>query len=312
MPKYEPAWLRLSADTEIERGVPISSPVVTVILCVRDAATTVRCQLEALASQECGGVAWELVVVDNGSTDGTLTIVAEMLPRLPNVRIEDASDKVGIAHARNVGCRAAAGDLLLFCDGDDEVAPGWIAAMVSAAGSADILGGALHRERLNRAEWLTYDRTRTTDLQIWTGFLSFASGANCGIRRSVFHALGGFDESYRRGAEDTNFSWRAQLEGWAARFVPDAVVHYRERTTLRGLTRQFYGYGAQDPHLFRDFRALGMPASRWRKGLKFWARLVVFAPRLLSTAAGRRQWVRWAGRGAGRVIGSIRWRALYL
>ena len=258
------------------------------------------------------GVSWELVVVDNGSTDDTLAIVNEMLPRMPSARTVDASDRAGVAHARNVGCRAARGETLLFCDGDDEVAPDWIAAMVLGAGTAAIFGGALHRERLNRKEWLADGRARTTDLQRWTGFLPFPSGANCGMKTSIFRALGGFDESYGRGAEDTEFFWRAQLAGHAARFVSDAVVHYRERETPRGLARQFYGYGFQHPHLFRDFRDQGMPESRWKQGLKFWARLVVVTPRLWSTASGRRQWIRWVGRGVGRVAGSVRWRTLYL
>jgi glycosyltransferase involved in cell wall biosynthesis len=286
-------------------------PAITVVLCVRDAAATVQRQLDALAAQECG-TSWELVVVDNGSTDTTPRIVARMCDRLPNLRVVDASDKVGLAHARNIGCHAARGDMLFFCDGDDEVDPGWIAAMARAAETADIVGGALDRTRLNDPGWLTPERRRTAGLQVWPGFLDFPSGANCGMRATVFHALGGFDESYAGGAEDTQLFWRAQLAGSTPLFVPDAVVHYRERGRLRDIARQFYGYGVQDPHLFRDFRDQGMPRSRWSQVVRSWAHLVVLAPRYWWTTSGRRQWVRSASRRAARIVGSVRWRVLYL
>jgi GT2 family glycosyltransferase len=285
--------------------------VISVILCVRDAASTMQRQLDALAAQVCD-VEWELVVVDNGSTDGTPLMAASMRDRVPNLRIVDASDKVGLAHSRNVGCRAAQGELLLFCDGDDEVESGWITAMAQAAEAADILGGALDRTRLNDPRWLTPDRRRTDALQAWPGFLAFPSGANCGMRAAVFGELGGFEESYLCGTEDTQFFWRAQLAGFTVRFVPAAVVHYRERGRLRDVARQFYGYGVQHPHLFRDFRDQGMPPSRWKQTLRVWAHLFIYAPRYWSSTPGRRAWVRLASRCAARVVGSLRWRVLYL
>lgn len=286
-------------------------PDVTVVLCLRDAAPTMQRQLDALAAQDYEP-GWELIVVDNGSTDDTPRIAAAMRNRLPGLRIVDASDRVGLAHARNVGCRAARGDILLFCDGDDEVARGWISAMVRASRTADVLGGLLDRTRLTEPKWLTPERRRTQSLQPWPGFLAFPSGANCAIRASVFHALGGFDESYVRGTEDTHLFWRAQLAGYTARFVPDAVVHYRERRRLRDVARQHYGYGVQQPHLFRDFRREGMPPSRWKHGVRTWLHLVLYAPRYWRSTATRREWVRVAARHTGRIVGSVRWRVLYL
>ena len=278
---------------------------------MRNAGSTVGRQLEALARQECE-IEWELVVVNNGSTDGTLAIVTDALPRLANARIADGSTKVGLAYARNVGCRGARGEVLLFCDADDEVDRHWVATMTQAVDDADFVGGTLHREQLNRREWLGDRGAASEDLIAWTGFLPYPSGASSGVRASVFRALGGFDESYVGGAEDTNFFWRAHLAGYVGCFAPAAIVHYRERSTLRSVAKQFYGYGAQHPHLYRDFRDQGMPSSRWRSGLKFWARLVIDAPRAWSSPAGRRQWVRWAARGVGRISGSVRYRTLYL
>jgi GT2 family glycosyltransferase len=137
-------------------------------------------------------------------------------------------------------------------------------------------------------------------------------GANCGLRGSVFRELGGFDESYTRGGDETELFWRLQLAGHRVEFVPDAVVYYRERHALGELWRQFFHYGKQDPHLYRDFRAHGMPARGVTAGVSSWGHLVLRAPLYLRTGEGRRQWVRSTARRAGRVVGSVRYRACYL
>ena len=268
-------------------------------------------QLEALAAQDFDRP-WELVVVDNGSTDDTMHIVHAMGDCVPSLHMVNASARVGLAHARNVGVGAAQGSTLLFCDADDEVAPGWLGVMVHALQSADVVGGALDRTRLSPPRGLTSERRHSTGLQVWPGFMSFPAGANCGMRVSVFQQLGGFDESYVGGAEDTHFFWRAQLAGFTTATAPDAVVYYRERHRLRDLARQHYRYGRQHPHLFRDFRTDGMLPSRWQQGLRAWLHVVLRAPWYWRSQASRREWVKLAARRAGRVVGSIRWRVLYL
>jgi GT2 family glycosyltransferase len=284
---------------------------VSVIVAVLNAEGTIGEQLDALAAQT-SSLSWELIVVDNGSTDATREIAGAARHRFAMLEIVDANERVGLAHARNAGIRSARGALLLFCDGDDRVAEGWVEAMARAAGSCEVLGGSLDRTLLNDDEWLTPDRRRSDGLQLWPGFLSFPSGANCGFRSSVFEAIGGFDETYVGGAEDVEFAWRAQLAGHRACFVPDAVVHYRERASAREIARQFFRYGIQDPHLYRDYARRGMPSSRLRAGLGAWLHLIAFAPRSLRTRAGRRQWLRSAAHRAGRIVGSTRAGTLYL
>src|SRR6266545_10527 len=96
-----------------------------------NSAKTIAIQLEALANQTWSEP-WEVIVADNGSTDSSVAIAESYKKRLPHLRIVDASDRRGAGHARNVGAAAAAGDLLAFCDADDEVAPGWLSAMGQA------------------------------------------------------------------------------------------------------------------------------------------------------------------------------------
>ena len=103
----------------------------SVIIPLFNDAEYIAIQLNALANQNWSEP-WELIVSDNGSTDGSLRVVEQYRKRIPNLRIVDSSDMRGAAHARNVGATAALSDNLAFCDADDEVAPGWLKAMGEA------------------------------------------------------------------------------------------------------------------------------------------------------------------------------------
>ena len=98
------------------------------MLACRNAEAHLGGQLEALAAQECD-LPWELVVSDNGSTDRSLAIVREYRDRLPRLVVVDSSARRGPAAARNDGVRAAGGSLIVFCDTDDVVGPGWLAGV---------------------------------------------------------------------------------------------------------------------------------------------------------------------------------------
>jgi glycosyltransferase involved in cell wall biosynthesis len=285
--------------------------VISIVIPVKDGAAVLPGQLAALAAQEVGEP-WEVIVADNGSVDGLAALVAEWTDRIPGLRLVDAAGRAGVSHARNVGARAARGDRILFCDADDQVAPGWVAALGGALTAHPAVGGALDRRRLSDAASLRPGLDRSSGLNPWPGFWPFASGANCGVRAEVLAAVGGFDEDFRAGADDVDLSWRLHRLGSEPVFVPGAVVHYRERRGWRAAARQAFGYGRQDARLHRRFRGAGMPASGWGRGLRSWTHLVVQAPRYGRTAPGRAQWVRSVARRVGRVVGSIEQRTLYL
>jgi glycosyltransferase involved in cell wall biosynthesis len=124
------------------------TPSVSVIIPVRNGEHVLGPQLEALAAQQVP-VAFEVVIADNGSTDGTAALAESFRDRIPLLRVVDASIRPGINVARNAGARAALGELLLFCDADDLVQPGWIAAMWQASRTSPALGGALDEQLLN-------------------------------------------------------------------------------------------------------------------------------------------------------------------
>jgi len=124
----------------------------SVIIPCFNAADTIAVQLEALAGQRWSEP-WEVIISDNGSTDESLKIVERYKERLPNLHVVNSSDRQGAAHARNVATLAATGDAFLFCDADDEVAPGWLSVMAEAVSMHDFVICRLDTEKLN-APWL--------------------------------------------------------------------------------------------------------------------------------------------------------------
>lgn len=269
-------------------------------------------QLAALAAQTYRGE-FELVVADNGCRDRTIEIVERWRDRFPHLVVVDARARRGLNHARNRAAAAATGELLCFCDGDDVVSPGWLDALVGAAGDADIVSGACDHELLNdavRRSWRPSEPQR--ELEVHAGFLPYAAGGNCAIWADVARELG-WNESFRFGSSDLEFSFRAQLAARRIVYAPDAVVHVRHRPTLLGLIRQYYAYGRSGPQLYRAFRRHGMPRASLHDALRRWKWLIRYSVRHLIRKPERRAtWLRVAAVNVGRVTGSIRWRVLYL
>src|SRR5438045_4648412 len=103
----------------------MSWSLVTVVVPARNAAATIEAQVRALSAQTYDGD-WEIVVVDNASTDATAEIVARWADRLPAMRVVEAGGRASVGHARNAGTAYARGELVAYCDADDEATPEWL------------------------------------------------------------------------------------------------------------------------------------------------------------------------------------------
>ena len=228
----------------------------------------------------------------------------------PRLRIVDAPPGGGPGSARNVGAAAAAGSALAFCDADDVVAPGWVAAMGDALRHHEFVTGPLELDRLNPT-WLVESRGRSfADRRpVYEGIFPYASSCNLGVRRPVFERAGGFDAAWRVG-EDIELSMRLWLSGIVLHFEPGAVVHYRYRPTLRSTYRQARSYGRVRPLLAERLRRAGRPAPNRSAGLRNWAWLVRHVL-LLAGRPGRAKWLWVAGQRVGSLEGSWRVRRLY-
>lgn len=225
----------------------MSTPAISVIIAAYNAAATLPAQLEALADQKVA-VDWEVVVCDNGSTDGTADLVRAASARMPWVRLVDASQRRGPGAARNVGARAAGGALLAFCDADDVVAEGWLAAMLDSLSRATLVTGRSRRPEFNSRP----DDRRTFSWGIYRvpyfPYLAGAGAGNMGVHRDAFLDVGGFDEDLRTG-EDLDLCWRMQLAGHELVEDPRAVVDVSNREGLSATIAQTFAYGAGDRRL---------------------------------------------------------------
>ena len=279
---------------------------VSVVIPVHNGAPTLGAQLDALATQDFESN-YEVIVVDNGSTDTIGAVIARSSSRLPNVRLVEASERQGVCYARNVGARAATGDLILGCDADDVVLVGWISGIVKALARFDVVGGWFDEQSLNAPAIRTWHDPRPTDgLKRPYHWLSAFIGANYGFHRRVFEAIGGWNEAYV-SAEDIEFSWRAQLAGFSLGFAPEAGVQYRYRPTLTGLARQEFFRARSAPRLLQEFRAHGYrppPVSSRAAGSVRW--LLENIPRAMINRGIRGRWVRKAVYSAGWALARAR------
>jgi GT2 family glycosyltransferase len=272
-----------------------------------DAAATLGAQLEALAAQATSEP-FEVLVVDNASTDDTAGVAASYADRVPGLRIVDARGGRGVAYARNAGVREAAGAVVLFCDSDDIVRPGWVEAMTRALDASDLVGGPLEVLRINPPEVVDSVPTPPADrLPTCMKYLAYATGANLGVRKDLWEALGGFDETYVGGHEEVDFAWRAQLGGATIGFARDAVVDYRLRDSLRGAMRQRFAYGRSYAQLYSRFRGSPIPRARVRHEVKVIGVFVLGGPRALLSAR-RAEWLTGLAWTLGRWRGALAYR----
>jgi N-acetylglucosaminyl-diphospho-decaprenol L-rhamnosyltransferase len=229
----------------------------------------------------------ELVVVDNGSRDGSL---ADLRSRVPEVDVVDPGANLGYGAAANRGAAATTAPTLLVCNPDLEVGPGSIAtlaevldsrpgcgvvgplirdaggerypsarrfpSMVDAAGHA-LLGLFAPDNRFTRsyhqADLAGTPGTREVD---------WLSGACLLLRRSAFDEVGGFDESYFMYAEDVDLCWRLARAGWKAVYAPAAEV-----THLQGVSTEAHPYRMILEHHRSLLRFAARSSVGWRKAL---------------------------------------------
>jgi glycosyltransferase involved in cell wall biosynthesis len=283
--------------------------VTSVVVPLHNAERWIEATLESLVAQ-VAPAPWEVIAVDNRSVDHSAAIVERFVDRLP-LRMATAGERANPAYARNAGARAATGDILIFIDADDAVAPGYVRAMTRAVADAPLVTSRVDSQSLN-APWLQAAHGPMWQTDAVSRFFDFlpATGVNIGVRRAVFEQLGGFPEEFS-GSEDIAFCWNAHLAGVGLTFVPDAVYRYRYRESLAGLFAQAANWGRDSVLLYATYRARGMPGRSWTQAVGEWVAVLV---RLASSwsRADRARCVVRLGFCVGRLHGSLRYRVRYL
>jgi glucosyl-dolichyl phosphate glucuronosyltransferase len=224
------------AQAAPQRGPQLPNPAcdVTVLICTRDRASSLSAVFPTLAAQQVpAGWTVEVIVVDNGSRDGTAELVRAQTAFGSAVRLVQEPEK-GLSRARNAGLRAARGRVLLFTDDDVRLPPGWVADMARPVleGRADAVAGSVRLAPHLLRPWMEpYHRATlaATDLLLATD-PGVMMGASMGFGRHVLERVPCFDENLGAGAlgtaEDSLFAWQLVDAGYRITHVSDVEVEH--------------------------------------------------------------------------------------
>jgi lipopolysaccharide/colanic/teichoic acid biosynthesis glycosyltransferase/glycosyltransferase involved in cell wall biosynthesis len=220
--------------TEIE-------PRASVVVPAYNAAATLPACLAALAHQTVSSTEFEVIVVDDGSTDDTAA-----LARAAGVQVIRQAH-AGPAAARNRGAAAASGDLVFFTDADCAPVPGWITELIGAFDDplvAGAKGAYLTRQREVVPRFTQLEFLERYDRMAGAETIDFVDTYSAAYRRSVFLANNGFDTIFPTASvEDQEFSFRLAEKGYRLVFVPTAQVYHRHNPTLHAYVRRKFLIG---------------------------------------------------------------------
>jgi O-antigen biosynthesis protein len=233
-------------------------PRVSVVVCSYNGSRTIRDCLEGLARLDYPD--FEVIVVNDGSTDETPAIAAEY-----NVRLINQENR-GLSAARNRGLEAATGEIVAYTDDDARPDPHWLrylAATFVDGGSGIVAAGGPNIAPAGDgwiADCIANAPGGPVEVLLNDRIAEHVPGCNMAFRREALAAVGGFDPVYRAAGDDVDACWRIMAMGEIA-FSPAAMVWHHRRNSMRTYWKQQQGYGKAEALLERKwpekYNALG-------------------------------------------------------
>jgi GT2 family glycosyltransferase len=250
------------ADVPLPPGLPW--PSVSVVVCTHNGAATLSDTLSGL--RELDYPRFEVIVVDDGSTDSTAAVAAAHGVRLVQTQNQ------GLAAARNEGTGLASGEIVAFVDDDAWPDPHWLrylAATFIRRGHAAVGGPNIPPPDDGLvAACVALAPGGPIHVLLSDEEAEHIPGCNMAVRKSCLEAIGGFDPQFRAAGDDVDVCWRLQEHGWTLGFSPAAVVWHRRRRSVRAYWRQQESYGRAEALLERKwparYNALGHVSWRGR------------------------------------------------
>lgn len=217
----------------------VGKPRISVIVCSHNGARTLRNCSEGL--MELVYPNYEVIVVDDGSTDATASIAREYGFRVIS------TENGGLSRARNLGMETATGEILAYIDDDTRPDPHWLTYLAAAfeTTSHAAIGGpniAPPDDGLI-AECVTNAPGNPIHVLLSDEAAEHLPGCNLAIRKWCLQSIGGFDPQFRVAGDDVDVCWRLHQKGWTLGYSPAAVVWHHRRNSFRAYWRQQRGYG---------------------------------------------------------------------
>jgi glycosyltransferase involved in cell wall biosynthesis len=267
----------------------IDSTKITVLVCTYNRSRTLGETIESVVTQTLpGSLNWEILVVDNNSSDDTRLVVEELRRRYPGHIRYFFEPKQGLSHARNTGIREAKGEILVFIDDDGTAEAGWLQNLTANLHSdewAGVGGRLLPPPSFARPSWLPNKSLFTSaplgifDLGLEARQLHQPPfGGNMAFRKEVFDSYGGFRTDLGREGrnlisnEDTEFGRRLLAAGLRLRYEPSALIYHRMegvRLHPKYFLKWWFNKGRSDVRESLDKSALRVFGGPFRLAFSF-------------------------------------------
>ena len=224
-------------------------PRISVVVCSYNGSRVIRDCLEGLAQLDYRN--FEVIVVDDGSTDGTADIALQYNVRL--IRTENR----GLSSARNTGLEAATGEIVAYIDDDAYPDPQWLKYLALTFGTTDHAGvGGPNIAPAGDgpiAACVANAPGGPVHVLLSDREAEHIPGCNMAFRKERLEAIGGFDPQFRVAGDDVDVCWQLMERGWTLGFQPAAMVWHHRRNSVRAYWKQQRGYG----------KAEGLLKNKW-------------------------------------------------
>ncbi len=271
-------------DTPTEKVALPSFPKVSVVVCSYNGAKTLGDCLDSLDLVRYPD--FEIVLVDDGSNDGTQEVVAAYLKKrearregggvtLPGF-VSIVQKNMGLSYARNAGAHASTGEVIAYTDSDCMADPEWLYYLVGTllSGSYAGVGGPnISPPAVNWVQAAVAAAPGGPSHVLLTDVVAeHIPGCNMAFHRWAFDMVGGFDPEYRKAGDDVDFCWRLQTAGQVIAFSASAIVWHYRRFTLKAFRKQQEGYGEAESMLrFKHLVFFGPTGTAKWKGMIYGA-----------------------------------------
>lgn len=230
-------------------GVDVNKKFVSVVIPTYNRKEQITKTLISLFNQIYPKNKYEIIVVDDGSNDGTEMVIKELIKTSPcKIKYYKQKNK-GPAAARNLGISKAEGDLILFTDDDCILTESWIDNIISGYTSPRIggVGGPLKisaNENNIISQYYSFHKINETPPFINNDELAFLITGNASYKKDLLIKVGGFDETFNApGGEDPELSYRIRKLAYTLIYKTDAIVYHYKNYSLRDFLKMSYNYG---------------------------------------------------------------------